>query len=70
MFRDLVVARIIEPVSKLDALRVLEEAGVAPPPYRTVTRRLRVFARQPWRQQISAACGPSTTTSATRSKPT
>ena len=56
MFRDLVVARIIEPVSKLDSLRVLEEAGLAPPPYRTVTRRLRVFARESWRQQISAAC--------------
>jgi hypothetical protein len=35
---------------------VLEEAGLAPPPYRTVTRRLRVFARESWRQQISAAC--------------
>ena len=56
VFRDLVVARIIEPVSKLDSLRVLEEAGLAPPPYRTVTRRLRVFARESWRQQISAAC--------------
>jgi hypothetical protein len=32
VFRDLVVARIIEPVSKLDSLRVLEEAGLAPPP--------------------------------------
>jgi hypothetical protein len=56
VFRDLVVARIIEPVSKLDSLRVLEEAGLAPPPYRTVTRRLRIFARESWRQQISAAC--------------
>ena len=27
VFRDLVLARIIEPVSKLDSLRVLEEAG-------------------------------------------
>jgi hypothetical protein len=35
---------------------VLEEAGVAPVPYRTVTRRLRVFATDSWRQQISAAC--------------
>lgn len=31
VFRDLVLARIIEPVSKLDSLRVLEEAGVAAP---------------------------------------
>ena len=28
MFRQLVLARIIEPASKLDSLRVLEEAGV------------------------------------------
>jgi hypothetical protein len=30
VFRQLVLARIIEPVSKLDSLRVLEEAGTAP----------------------------------------
>jgi hypothetical protein len=35
MFRHLVLARIIEPVSKLDSLRVLEEAGVTPASYRT-----------------------------------
>jgi hypothetical protein len=56
VFRQLVIARIIEPVSKLDSARVLEEAGVPPVPYRTVTRRLRVFARDSWRQQICAAC--------------
>jgi Transposase DDE domain len=56
VFGQLVLARIIEPVSKLDSLRVLAEAGVPPAPYRTVTRRLRVFAEDSWRQQISAAC--------------
>jgi hypothetical protein len=56
VFFQLVTARIIEPVSKLDSLRVLEEAGLTPPPYRTVTRRLRAFAHEGWRQQISAAC--------------
>ena len=56
VFFQLVLARIIEPVSKLDSLRVLEEAGVTPAPYRTVTRRLGVFAADSWRQQISAAC--------------
>jgi hypothetical protein len=30
MFRQLVLARIIEPASKLDSLRVLEEAGLEP----------------------------------------
>jgi hypothetical protein len=49
VFGDLVLARIIEPVSRLDSLRVLEEAGVAPASYRTVERRLPVYAQQEWR---------------------
>jgi hypothetical protein len=56
VFRHLVLARIIKPVSKLDSLRVLEEAGVAPVSYRTVTRRLPAYARESWRQELSAAC--------------
>src|SRR5215470_9088792 len=56
VFAQLVLARIIEPVSKLDSLRVLEEAGVRPASYRTVKRRLPVYARQAWRQEMSAAC--------------
>jgi hypothetical protein len=56
VFAQLVLARIIEPVSKADSARVLEEAGLPPVPYRTVTRRLRVFAQDSSRQQISAAC--------------
>ena len=56
VFADLVLARIIEPVSKLDSLRVLEEAGVAAASYRTVKRRLPVYAKDSWRRQISAAC--------------
>jgi len=38
--RDLVLARIIEPTSKLDSLRVLEEIGIAPVSYATLKRRL------------------------------
>ena len=56
MFRDLVLARIIEPTRKLDSLRVLEEVGVATASYRTLTRRLRVYAQESWRQQLAAAC--------------
>jgi Transposase DDE domain len=56
VFRQLVIARIIEPVSKLDSLRVLEEAGVAAASYRTVERRLRVYAREVWRKELSTAC--------------
>jgi hypothetical protein len=56
VFRGLVLARIIEPVNKADSLRVLEEAGVAGPSYATLKRRLSVYAKQAWRQKISAAC--------------
>lgn len=44
VFKALVLARIIEPTSKLESLRVLAEAGVDPPSYRTVKRRLRLYA--------------------------
>lgn len=40
-FAQLVLARIIEPVSELDSLRVLEDAGAAPTSYRTVMRQLK-----------------------------
>ena len=53
---QLVLARIIEPVSKLDSLRVLEEAGLAGPSYATLKRRLPVYAKEAWRQKLSAAC--------------
>jgi hypothetical protein len=56
VFRQLVLARIIEPVSKLDSLRVLEEAGIVPVSYATLRRRLPAFATEPWRQKLSAAC--------------
>jgi hypothetical protein len=56
VFEQLVLARIIEPTSKLDSLRVLEEAGMSPPSYRTITRRLPVFAQASWRQRLAAAC--------------
>ena len=40
VFQALVLARIIEPTSKLDTIRVLEEAGAPAPAYRTIKRRL------------------------------
>jgi hypothetical protein len=51
-----VLARIIEPVSKLDSLRVLEEAGVAPASYATLSHRRPEYAQEAWRQRLSAAC--------------
>jgi len=56
VFRHLVLARIIEPVSKLDSLRVLDEAGVTPASYPAIKRRLPQYARETWRQRLSAAC--------------
>ena len=41
VLRGLVLARIIEPTSKIDAKRVLTETGIAAASYRTVKRRLR-----------------------------
>lgn len=56
VFRQLVLARIIEPTSKADSLRVIEETGVAPVSYPTLNRRLPIFAKPTFRQVLSAAC--------------
>jgi len=56
VFAQLVLARIIEPTSKLDSARVLEEAGVEAVSYRTLKRRLPKYAKQAWRQRLSVAC--------------
>jgi hypothetical protein len=56
VFRDLVLARIIEPTSKLDALRVLEEVGVATASYPTLQRRLPLYAQRSWRARLAVAC--------------
>jgi len=56
VFRHLVLARIIEPASKLDSLRVLEEAGVVPVSYATLKRRLPAYATDTWRRKLAAAC--------------
>jgi hypothetical protein len=55
VFRDLVLARIIEPTSKIDAERVLTEVGVEPVSYATLKRRLPVYAQPRWRQLLAAA---------------
>jgi hypothetical protein len=56
VFRRLVLARIIEPSSKLDSARVLDEVGIEPCSYPTLKRRLPVYARRSWRQALAAAC--------------
>lgn len=66
VFRGLVLARIIEPTSKLDSARVLEEAGLDPPSYATLKRHLPRYAKDEWRARLAGACaahvglGPAT----------
>jgi hypothetical protein len=50
VFRQLVLARIIESTSKADSLRVLAEVGVAAASYPTLNRRLPGYATDTWRQ--------------------
>ena len=56
MFWLLVLARLIEPTSKLDSLRVIAEAGLSPPSYSTLKRRLGGYAEPGFRQDLAAAC--------------
>jgi Transposase DDE domain len=57
VFRQLVLARIIEPTSKADSLRVLAEVGVDPvPSYATLKRRLPVWASEEFRRKLAVAC--------------
>ena len=53
VFRDLVLARIVEPTSKFDSLRVLAEVGVPAVSYATVKRRLPAYADADWRAELA-----------------
>jgi hypothetical protein len=55
-FRQLVLARIIEPTSKQDSLRVLAEVGVDAVSYPTLNRHLRGYAAEGFRRKLAAAC--------------
>ena len=55
-FRQLVLARIIEPTSKVDSLRVLDELGVEHASQRTMARTLKRAAAGKYRDQVAAAC--------------
>jgi hypothetical protein len=66
VFKALVLARVVEPVSKLDTIRVLGEIGIAAPSYPTINRRLPGYATDQWRHRLAQACaahvglGPAT----------
>lgn len=53
VFRQLVTARLIEPTSKQDSLRVLAEAGLSPVSYATVKRHLPSYATEGFTRDLS-----------------
>ncbi len=55
-FKALVLARIIEPVSKLDTPRVLEELGIAGPHLSTIKRALARSNARDYRAVVAGAC--------------
>ena len=55
-FKELVLARIIEPTSKADSQRVLDEVGVTRASLRTMLRALGRAQQRDYRSQIAAAC--------------
>jgi hypothetical protein len=55
-FRSLVLARIVEPTSKLDTVRVLGELGVLSPHRVTFMRCLKRVVERDYRSVIASAC--------------
>ena len=55
-FREVVLARVIEPTSKADSLRVLDEVGAGHASLRTIFRMLARAGAGGYRDQVAAAC--------------
>jgi hypothetical protein len=56
VFRDLVIARIVEPTSKADAARVLTDLGAETVSYRTIQRHLAKVNTGNYRDAIAGKC--------------
>ncbi|ADU00710.1 transposase, IS4 family [Mycolicibacterium gilvum Spyr1] len=56
VFRDLVIARIVEPTSKMDSLRVLADLGAEPMSYKTIQRHLAKVNTGNYRDAIATKC--------------
>jgi len=54
-FMKLVLARVVEPTSKADTIRVLDDLGVPAPSLRTIWRTLARCVEQDWRDKLAAA---------------
>ena len=66
VFKQLVLARIIEPTSKLETIRVLDELGLDAPSNTTIHRSLKRSIEADYRSIISDACFLATTKTALR----
>lgn len=55
-FEKLVLARIVEPTSKADSVRVLEDLGIPAPHENTLYAALRRCQKRDYRGQLAAAC--------------
>lgn len=66
-FKRLVLARLVEPTSKADTIRVLEEIGVSAPGLRTIWRTLATCIEQDWRD---TACRAAYAFAAAKAGPT
>ena len=62
-FKQLVLARIVEPTSKADSLRVLEEIGVEHVSLRTMFRSLARAQERGYRDTVASACFEHASTS-------
>jgi hypothetical protein len=56
VFRDLVIARVVEPTSLLDTARVLRDLGAKPAAYATMKRTLARCASGNYRDRIAELC--------------
>lgn len=56
VFRDLVIARIVEPTSKLDSVRVLDDLGASTVSYKTIDRHVRKVHDGGYRDLIATKC--------------
>jgi hypothetical protein len=56
VFRDLVIARIVEPTSKVDSLRVLADLGADTMSYRTIQRHLARINIHGYRDRVAGKC--------------
>jgi Transposase DDE domain len=56
VFRDLVIARIVEPTSKADAARVLADLGAQTVSYKTIQRHLAMINTGKYRDVIAGKC--------------